>query len=140
MQKVITCIELQAEQILSANIWYTHFSNFDVAFGVPFLCYFRKLQLLVGKKFRTNFYCIVLLYIWAQKGRFRFLNSYFRLETLIFLSLVVSFFNRYVQLKSSFSDNKNINGKIWDTSTKIPWLQKLDLCKVIHSAKLHWKH
>ena len=25
------------------------------------------------------------------------------------------FFNRYVQLKSSFSDEKTINGEIWDT-------------------------
>ena len=25
------------------------------------------------------------------------------------------FFSRYVQLKSSFSDEKNISGEIWDT-------------------------
>ena len=32
----------------------------------------------------------------------------------IFVLLGV-FFSRYVQLKSSFSDEKNISGEIWDT-------------------------
>ena len=61
------------------------------------------------------------------------------------------FFSRYAQLKSLFSDEKSISGGIRDTLQqrsyrKSTWQsikgkfhhwQKLELCKVIHSAKLH---
>ena len=67
------------------------FSNLDVAFAVPFLCYLQKLQLLVIKTIWNNFCCIVLLFVWAQKVCLRFLKSYFKLEILIFLSFAVSF-------------------------------------------------
>ena len=75
--------------ILSKDILYI-FSILGVAFTIPFLCYFRKLQLLVVKKFWTNFCCILLLYLWAQKVCLRFLKSYFKVE-ILFLSFVVSF-------------------------------------------------
>ena len=91
LQKATTCIGLRAEQIFSLNIWYTYFSILGVAFTIPFLCYFQKFQLLVVKKFWTNFCSIVLLYLWAQKLRLKFLKSNFKLEILIFLSFVVSF-------------------------------------------------
>ena len=90
LQKATTCIGLQAEQIFSVNIYYTYFSILGVAFTVSFLFYFQKFQLLVVKKFWTNFCRIVLLYLRAQKICLRFLKSYFRLE-IIFLSFVVSF-------------------------------------------------
>ena len=61
-----------------------------VAFTVSFLCYFQNLQLLVVKKIWTNFCCIVLLHLWAQKECLRFLKSYFKLEILIFLSFLAS--------------------------------------------------
>ena len=113
LQKATTCIGLQAEQIFSVNIYYTYFSILGVAFTVSFLFYFQKFQLLVVKKFWTNFCRIVLLYLRAQKICLRFLKSYFRLE-IIFLSFVVSCF-RCLQLKSSFSDEKSISGEIRDT-------------------------
>ena len=91
LQKTNTCIGLRAKQIFLVNIKYTYFSILGMAFAVPFLCYFQKLQLLVLKKIWTNFCCIVLVYIWAQKVCLRFLNSYFKLEILIFLSFVMSF-------------------------------------------------
>ena len=91
LQKATTCTGLRAEQIFSVNIWYTYFSILGVAFTIPFLCYFQKFQLLVVKKFWTNFCCIVLLYLWAQKVCLRFLKSNFKLEILIFLSFVVFF-------------------------------------------------
>ena len=59
------------------------------------------------------------------------------------------FFSRYVQLKGSFSGKKYISSEIWDTVEKLLKInvakfkgkfhcwQKLELCKVIHSAKLH---
>ena len=62
-----------------------------MVFKVPFLCYFQKLQLLVVKKFWTNFCFIVLLYLWAQEVCLRFLRSNFKLEILMFLFFVVSF-------------------------------------------------
>ena len=49
LQKTTTCIGLQAELIFSVNI-STYFSILGVAFAVPFVCYFQKLQLLVEKK------------------------------------------------------------------------------------------
>ena len=91
LQKTNTCIGLRAKQIFLVNIKYTYFAILGMAFAVPFLCYFQKLQLLVLKKIWTTFCCIVLVYIWAQKVCLRFLNSYFKLEILIFLSFAVSF-------------------------------------------------
>ena len=112
LPKPTTCIGLQAEQMFSVNTKYPYFSILSVAFVVPLLSYFQKLQLLAVKRFWTNFCCIVLLYLWAQKVCLKFLKSYFKLEILIFRGV---FFSRYVQLKSSFSDEKNISGEIWDT-------------------------
>ena len=108
LQKATICIVLQVEQIFPVNIWYIYFSILGVVFAVPFLSYFQKLQLFVVKKFWNSFCCIVLLFVRAQKVCPRFLKSYFKLEILIFSSFVVSFVSRYVQLKSSFSDEKSI--------------------------------
>ena len=68
---------------------YFQFPKF-LAFAVLFMCYFRKLQLLVVKNWNKFFY-IVLLFVWAQKVCLRFLKSYFKLETLILLFFAVSF-------------------------------------------------
>ena len=100
--------------ILSIYITYIFF-NFGVAFAVYFLCYFQKLQLLVVKKFWTKFCCIVLPYLWAQKMFLRLLNPYFKLDILNICALCGVFFSRYVRIKSSFCDEKNISGEIWDT-------------------------
>ena len=67
LQKATTCIRLQAKQIFFINIKYTYFSILGVTSVVSFLCYFQKSQLLVVKKFWTNFCCTVLLYLCAQK-------------------------------------------------------------------------
>ena len=72
LQRNTTCFGLQAQQIL--------------------LCYFQKLQLLVVKKFWNNFCSIALLFGWAQKVCLRFLKSYFKLEILILLAFLGSFF------------------------------------------------
>ena len=114
LQKTTPCIRLRAEQIFSVDTKYTYFSILGVAFTVPFLCYFQKLQLLVVKKFWTNFCSIVLLYLWAQKLCLIFLKPYFTGDINIFVLRGV-FFSRYVLLKSSFSGEKNISAEIWDT-------------------------
>ena len=81
------------------------FSILSVAFVIPFLCYFQKLQLLVIKKFWNNFCCIVLLFVWAQKVRLRFLKSYFKPKILIVLSFLV-FFKYICSTKKHFLSKK----------------------------------
>ena len=62
----------------SLQIYNIHiFSILDVAFAVPFLCKFQKLQLLVLKNIWNNFCCIVLLFVWPQKECLRFWKSYY---------------------------------------------------------------
>ena len=65
--------------------------------------------------------------------------------------IILSFFSIYVQLKSSFSGEKNIINKIWNIlyeksyqsliwqsiKEKFHHWQKLELCKIIDIAKLH---
>ena len=64
---------------------------------------------------KTKFCCIVLPYLWAQKMFLRLLNPYFKLDILNICALCGAFFSRYVRIKSSFCDEKNISGEIWDT-------------------------
>ena len=104
LQKITTCTGLKTANILSKYMIYIFF-NFGRGFCGIFPMLFPKVPASCCKKFWTDFCCIVLLYLWAQKACPRFLKSYFKLEILIFLSFVVSL-SRYVQLKSSFSDKK----------------------------------
>ena len=90
--------------ILSNYIIYI-FSTLGVAFAVPFWCYFQKLQLLVVKIFEQIFCCIALLYLWAQKVS-QFFKILFQIGDINIFVLRGIFFSRYVQLKSSFSDEK----------------------------------
>ena len=106
LQKTTTCIGLRAEQMLYVNIWYTNSSILGVAFTVPFLCYFQKLQLLDVKRFWTNFCWIVLLYLWAQKVCLTFLKSFFKLEILVFLSFIVSLLVDMLNYKPPFLTKK----------------------------------
>ena len=65
--------------------------NFGRGFCSCFSAFFQRLQLLAIKTFWNNSYCIVLLFVWAQKVCRWFSKSYFRLEIFIFLSFVVTF-------------------------------------------------
>ena len=78
------------------NMYIYIISILGVAFPIHFLCYFKKLHVFAAFYF----------YLCELKKCLRFIKSYFILEILIFLSFVVSFLVRYVQLKSSFSDKK----------------------------------
>ena len=148
-KKTTTCIWLRSELIFSVD---KYIFQFWVVFTVPFLCYFQKLQFLVAKTFWTNFCCFVLLYLCTQKVCLRFQKSYFKLEINIFV-FRGAIFSRYVQLKSSFSEDKkhqrwNLEHTLVEKLSKLTWQsikgkfhhwQRLELCKVIHSAKLQWK-
>ena len=141
LQKTTTCIGLQAEQKFSVNIY---FSILGVTFAVPFLCYFQKLQL-----FAALYY-----YIYELKKCLRFLKTLFQTGDINIFVLCGAFFGRYVQLKSSFSGKKKtltvksethfsrkaIEKLAWQSiKGKFDHWQKLELCKVIHSEKLHRK-
>ena len=82
------------------------FSILGVAFAVPLLCYFQKLQLLVAKKIWNNFCCILLLFVWVQKVCLTFLISYFKSEILMFLSFVVSSLVNLFSQKTHFLTKK----------------------------------
>ena len=99
LQKTTTFIRLPAEQMFLVNIKYTYFSILDVAFAVPFLFYFW-----------TYFCYIALLYLGAQKVSQIFRILFKTGDFNIFIVRV--FFSIYIQLKSSFSDEKSISGEI----------------------------
>ena len=75
--------------ILYKYIMHIFFSILGVAFAVPFLCHFQKLQLLVVKKFLNKICYIVLLFVWAQKICLRILKSYLKLAMLIILIIML---------------------------------------------------
>ena len=75
-----------------------------------FFCHFQKLQLLVVKKFC----CIILLFVWAQKVIPKIFKILFQTGDFTIFVLCCVFFSRYVQLKSSFSDENIISSEIWD--------------------------
>ena len=76
--------------ILSKYLIYIFF-NFVGGFCGSFSILFTETSASCDKNFWNKFCCIVLLFAWAQKAFLRFLKSYLKLEILIFLSLVVSF-------------------------------------------------
>ena len=95
MQKTTTWIGLQAEQIFSVNI-YTYFSILGVAFLVPFLCFFPKAPSFSCKKI-----------FMSSKSVSQIFKILFQTGDINIFALRGVFFSRYVQLKSSFYDEKN---------------------------------
>ena len=97
-KKTITCIGLQAEQILSLNIKYIYFFNLGWAFAVPFPCYFQKLILLVVKKIEIIF---AALYFYLESSKSSISSILFQTGDINIFVLRGIFFCRYVQLKTS---------------------------------------
>ena len=93
--------------ILYKYIMHIFFSIWGVAFAVPFLYHFQKLQLLVVKKFLNKICYIVLLFVWAQKVCLRILKSYFKLAMLIILPFVESFLVDIFNQKLLFSEKSH---------------------------------
>ena len=117
-KKIIACIGLQVEQILYIYMSYMLYICYIytilwVGFAFCssfFFCHFQKLQLLVVKKFC----CIILLFVWAQKVIPKIFKILFQTGDFTIFVLCCVFFSRYVQLKSSFSDENIISSEIWD--------------------------
>ena len=119
-KKITACIGLQVEQILYIYIYMSYmlyicyiYTILWVGFAFCssfFFCHFQKLQLLVVKKFC----CIILLFVWAQKVIPKIFKILFQTGDFTIFVLCCVFFSRYVQLKSSFSDENIISSKVWD--------------------------
>ena len=103
------------------------------------------------KNFEIIFCCIFNSICVISKRVSQIFNISFQTGNINIFVLHGAFFSRSVQLKNSFSDEKNISDKIRDTfqqrscqslarqSIKIKFLhrEKLEVCKVIHNLKLH---
>ena len=83
-----------------------------VDFAVPFLCYFQKLQLLVVKKMLNKFLLHCTSIFMSSKSVSQIFKILFQTGDINVFVLRGVVFSRYVQLKSSFSDEKNISGEI----------------------------
>ena len=105
LQKTTTCIRLRAGQIFSVNIQNIYFSILDVAFAVPFLCYFQKFQFVV-RNFELIF-AALYFYVYELKSVSQIFKILFQTGDINIFVLHGVFFSRYVQLKSSFSDEKS---------------------------------
>ena len=73
-----------------ANILSKYVIQLFFCFGCGFCGFFPTL-FTKAPALWTNFCCIAILYLWAQKVSLRFLKSYFKLKILTFLSFVLSF-------------------------------------------------
>ena len=71
-----------------------------VAFAVPFPCYFQKLQLLLVKNFEI-FFVALYVYLFELKNC---VSNYVQTGDINIFVLHGIVFSRYVQLKSSFSN------------------------------------
>ena len=90
------------------------FSILGMAFEVLFLCYFQKLLLLAVKNF------FLKQFLLHGTSIFTILKSVSQIFKILFQTGDINdvlrgvFFSRYVQLRSSSSDEKNISGEISD--------------------------
>ena len=119
--------------ILRKYIIYIFF-NFGRSFCVSFSMLFPKAPTSCCKEFWTNFCCIVFYINELKKCVSHIFKSLFQTGDINLFIVRGVFFSRYLQLKSSFTDKKkkskeSIKGKFHQ------WYN-LELCNVIHSAKL----
>ena len=83
-----------------------------VAFTVPFLCYFQKLQLLVVKKVWTNFLLHSNSIFMSSKSVSQIFKTLLQIGDINIFVLPNVVFSRYVQLISYFSDEKKNSGEM----------------------------
>ena len=128
---------LQSEEIWIAVLrnWYIFGKSFHLHLIVGkayIICkyisyrYFQKLQLLEITKFWNNFYCIVLLFVWAQKACLRIFEILFQSANINIFVLLGVFFGGYNQLKSFAHEKK----QCWNLKyTLIEKLSKINIAK-----------
>ena len=140
VQKTLDCRQNKC----SLQIFNTHiFQILSVTFAIPFLCRFQKRQFLVEKKLNN--------FLRQCNSIFMSSKNIFHTGDINIFALRSFFFSRYVQLKSFFCDEQKISAEIGDTRQqrsyrKLTWQTikgkfhqwlRLELCKVVHNAKLH---
>ena len=76
-----------------------------MAFAVPFLCYFQKVQFVV-RNFELIF-AALYFYVYELKSVSQIFKILFQTGDINIFVLHGVFFSRYVQLKISFSDEKS---------------------------------
>ena len=114
---------LQSEEIWIAVLrnWYIFGKRFHLHLIVGkayIICkyisyrYFQKLQLLEITKFWNNFYCIVLLFVWAQKACLRIFEILFQSANINIFVLLGVFLGGYNQLKSFSHEKRLLNSEI----------------------------
>ena len=100
--------------ILSKYIIYIFF-NFGCGFYGYFSTLFRKSQASCCKKLLKQFLLHCTSVFVRSKSMSQIFKILFQTRDIKIFVLRGIFFSRYVQLKSFFSDEKNISGEIWDT-------------------------
>ena len=114
LEKTTTCIGLRTGNILNKYIKYI-FPILGVAFKVPILCYFQKLQLLVVKKNLNQLLLHSTSTFMSSKSLSQTFKILFETGDVNVFVLRGVIFSTYVQLKSYISSEKNISGEIRDT-------------------------
>ena len=110
LQKTTTCITFHAKHIFSGSIY---FFSFGRDFCGLFSMLFPKVRASSGKKiinFCSLLYCTSTCM--SSKTVPQIFKVFFQTGDFNIFVLFGVFFSIYVQLKSSFSDVKNISGKV----------------------------
>ena len=99
--------------ILCENLKFIYF-QFWCGFCNSFSMLFLEAPASCGKKNWNNFYCIVLLFVWAQKLS-QIFKILFQTGNINIFEIHGVFFSRSVQLKSSFLMKKKQQWNLRDT-------------------------
>ena len=106
LQKTTTCIALQTDQIFSVNILYTYFFNFGRGVWGSFFMLFRRAPASCHKtilKEPSLYYNSISMNSKSMSQIFKIL---FQTGDINIFVLRGFFYSRYVELKSSFSNER----------------------------------
>ena len=104
-RKIVNIYNDVARQYGNINVYlyiYIYISILGLAFMVPFLFRFQKLQLCIIKKFWNSFCCIVLI-CYELKSVSQIFKILLHTGNVNIFFLLGVFFSTYFQLKKSFS-------------------------------------
>ena len=111
LQKTTTCFGLREEQILQ-QIYDIHIFSFGHSCYGSFPMLFSKAPALYCKKHLSQFFLHCTSIVINSKTVSQVFNILFQTKDINIFVLRCVFFSRYVQLKTSFSDEKNISIEI----------------------------
>ena len=109
-------LALDCRQSKYSHVVYNlKFFNFGHCFCSSFPILFPKSPASCWKKFWNNFCCIIHTSIFTSSKSVSQIFKILFQTWDINIFILCGAFSRYVLLKSSFSDVKNISGEIWNT-------------------------